>query len=170
MKFTYWKLRNKIFIITIVVLLVSSFIVYFTLYPSLYQYSMGETTVTIEYESDIVYATENIKIDEDYLLTHMYTDENRERVTYTLQLTEKDIETIFSNFVIRGYFLSFRKYTTFTTKYVTRKHIGYPGYSYFSVTYNGETKKVGGYNAIYIKSFNKFYNFLIEYIDDIKNK
>lgn len=165
MKFTYWKLRNKIFIILILVLLVSSFIVYF----SLYHYSMGKTTVTIEYESDIVNATENIKIDEDFLLTHMYTDENKEEVIYKFQLTEKDIKTIFSNFVIRGYFLNFRKYSRYTTKYITKKHIGYPGYSYFTVVYNGETRVIGGYNTVYIRSFNKYYNYLIKYIDDEKS-
>lgn len=162
MKFTYWKLRNKIFIITILVLLISSFIVYFTIY----QYSTGDTTVTIEYESDIFFAVERITIDKDFLVTHMYTDENREEITYKLQLTESDVKNIFTNFVIRGYFLNFYKYTSFITKSLVEKRPGYPGNSYFTIVYNDKTKTIGGYNAFYKKSFSKYYYYLIRYIEE----
>jgi len=164
MKFTYWKLRNKILVVSIVVLLVSSFVVYF----SLYHYSMGKTTVTIEYESDIAFAAEKIIIDKDFLLTHMYIDENRKEITYKLQLTEKDIKKIFSDFTSKGYFLNFRQYTRFTTSDGIKKPIGYPGNSHITIVYNGKAKTIGGYNAIYMKSFYKYYKYLIEYIDEAK--
>jgi len=166
MKFTYWKLRNKIFVTFIIIALISSFIVYF----SLYHYSIGKTTVTIEYESDIVFAAEKITIDKDFLLTHMYTDENRKEIIYKLQLTEKDVKNIFSNFVIKGYFLNFRKYTRFNTYDAMNRYRGYPGNTYLTILYNGKEKTIGGYNAIYMKSFYKYYKYLIEYIDDTKRE
>jgi len=164
MKFTYWQLKNKILVISILALLISSFIVYF----SMYHYSMGKTKVTIKYESDIAFAAEEITVDEDFLLTHIYLDEDGKEITYKMQLTEQDVKNIFSSFVRKGYFLNFKKYTRISTYDAKKSRIRYPGNSYLTIAYNGKEKTIGGYNAIYMKSFYKYYKYLIEYIDEFK--